>query len=89
MPLSVCAASPLCLGSAYYARYVIFPTVMMAMMGWLSFFIDRRAVPARVTLPVVSFLVILTQIWNEMASVGKVRAQGEVVGCVQVEPCYL
>ena len=47
---------------------------MMAMMGWFSFFIDRRAVPARVTLPVISFLVILTQIRNEMAEVGKVRA---------------
>lgn len=42
--------------SDYYSDWVIAPTVSFVIIGWLSFFIDRSAAPARVTLAMIGFL---------------------------------
>lgn len=40
----------------YYSAFVIVPTFMFVMIGWFSFFIDRRAAPARVAMSMIGFL---------------------------------
>ena len=42
----------------YYNYFVIYPIVIMVIISWSSFFIDRAAAPARVTMSIISFLAI-------------------------------
>ena len=44
--------------SDYYMQFVVFPVVTIVVLSWASFFIDRGAVPARVTIPIACFLTM-------------------------------
>jgi len=44
---------------AYYESYVLHPLYCLVACGWLSFFIDPAAAPARIGVTAISFLAIL------------------------------
>ena len=52
--------------SDYYMHFVVFPVILMVVISWTSFYIDRGAVPARVTLSMVSFLTITSFIGGQL-----------------------
>ncbi|MEQ2183842.1 Gamma-aminobutyric acid receptor subunit rho-3 [Goodea atripinnis] len=49
-----------------------FPTMLMVMLSWVSFWIDRRAVPARVSLGITTVLTMSTIITGVSASMPQV-----------------
>ena len=49
-------------GSAYYEIYIIVPTILIVCTSYCSFYIDRKAVPARVGLSITCVLVLLNMI---------------------------
>ena len=44
----------------HYLTRVYIPAILIACMSWLSFFIDRKSVPARVALSIMTVLTITT-----------------------------
>lgn len=52
--------------SSYYVQFVIVPVLMMVSMSWSSFFIDRAAVPARVSMSTFCFLTISNFLSSEL-----------------------
>ncbi|CAB9524423.1 acid receptor subunit [Seminavis robusta] len=42
--------------SEYYSDFVITPAVMFVVIGWISFFLNRSAAPARVAMSMIGFL---------------------------------
>ena len=44
----------------HYVTRVYIPAILIACMSWLSFFIDRKSVPARVALSIMTVLTITT-----------------------------
>ena len=44
----------------HYLTRVYIPAILIACMSWLSFFIDRKSVPARVALSIMTILTITT-----------------------------
>ena len=44
----------------HYLTRVYIPAILIASMSWLSFFIDRKSVPARVALSIMTVLTITT-----------------------------
>ncbi|XP_032437354.1 gamma-aminobutyric acid receptor subunit rho-3-like [Xiphophorus hellerii] len=54
-----------------------FPTMLMVVLSWVSFWIDRRAVPARVSLGITTVLTmstIITGVSSSMPQVSYVKA---------------
>ncbi|KAG7255583.1 hypothetical protein CRUP_014954 [Coryphaenoides rupestris] len=52
--------------------FTYFPTMLMVMLSWVSFWIDRRAVPARVSLGITTVLTMSTIITGVSASMPQV-----------------
>ncbi|KAK5964830.1 Cation transporter family protein, partial [Trichostrongylus colubriformis] len=48
---------------SYYLLQLYIPSCMLVIVSWVSFWIDRTAVPARVTLGVTTLLTMTTQVW--------------------------
>jgi len=44
--------------SAWYANNVVRPTILLVAISWLSFFISRTAVPARVAMTLICYLTL-------------------------------
>ena len=50
--------------SGYYGINVILPMVLLVVICWASFFVNRDAVPARVSMVIIAFLNISNQLRN-------------------------
>uniref|UniRef100_A0A1I7WYQ9 Neur_chan_memb domain-containing protein n=1 Tax=Heterorhabditis bacteriophora TaxID=37862 RepID=A0A1I7WYQ9_HETBA len=46
----------------YYLLQLYIPSTMLVIVSWVSFWLDRTAVPARVTLGVTTLLTMTTQV---------------------------
>lgn len=47
---------------SYYLVQIYGPSTLLVIVSWVSFWLDRTAVPARVTLGVTTLLTITTQV---------------------------
>ena len=47
--------------TGYYALQVIIPSILLVILSWVSFWVDPKAVPARVSLGVTCVLTMTTQ----------------------------
>ncbi|XP_072441200.1 gamma-aminobutyric acid receptor subunit rho-3-like isoform X1 [Chiloscyllium punctatum] len=56
----------------FFLLQTYFPTMLMVMLSWVSFWIDRRAVPARVSLGITIVLTMSTIITGVNASMPRV-----------------
>ncbi|XP_055004587.1 gamma-aminobutyric acid receptor subunit rho-3a [Boleophthalmus pectinirostris] len=56
----------------FFMLQTYFPTMLMVMLSWVSFWIDRRAVPARVSLGITTVLTMSTIITGVSASMPQV-----------------
>ncbi|XP_032832588.2 gamma-aminobutyric acid receptor subunit rho-2-like [Petromyzon marinus] len=56
----------------FYLLQTYFPALLMVMLSWVSFWIDRRAVPARVSLGITTVLTMSTIITGVNASMPRV-----------------
>ncbi|XP_068600222.1 gamma-aminobutyric acid receptor subunit rho-3a [Brachionichthys hirsutus] len=56
----------------FFLLQTYFPTMLMVMLSWVSFWIDRRAVPARVSLGITTVLTMSTIITGVSASMPQV-----------------
>ncbi|XP_058884008.1 gamma-aminobutyric acid receptor subunit rho-3-like [Acipenser ruthenus] len=56
----------------FFMLQTYFPTMLMVMLSWVSFWIDRRAVPARVSLGITTVLTMTTIITGVSASMPQV-----------------
>jgi len=60
--------------SSYYINFVFCPVFMMVAVAWSSFFVDRGAVPARVTMSIISFLTISNFLSGELKTLPRLGA---------------
>ena len=67
----------------HYLTRVYIPAILIACMSWLSFFIDRKSVPARVALSIMTVLTITTLL------IGVGQGSLPVVSYVKAVDCYL
>ncbi|CAH3114154.1 unnamed protein product, partial [Porites lobata] len=67
----------------HYLTRVYIPAILIACMSWLSFFIDRKSVPARVALSIMTILTITTLL------IGVGQGSLPVVSYVKAVDCYL
>uniref|UniRef100_A0A8C7LGI5 GABA(C) receptor n=1 Tax=Oncorhynchus kisutch TaxID=8019 RepID=A0A8C7LGI5_ONCKI len=61
----------------FFMLQTYFPTMLMVLLSWVSFWIDRRAVPARVSLGITTVLTmstIITGVSSSMPQVSYVKA---------------
>uniref|UniRef100_A0A3B3QZ26 GABA(C) receptor n=1 Tax=Paramormyrops kingsleyae TaxID=1676925 RepID=A0A3B3QZ26_9TELE len=61
----------------FFMLQTYFPTMLMVMLSWVSFWIDRRAVPARVSLGITTVLTmstIITGVSSSMPQVSYIKA---------------
>lgn len=58
----------------YYNNFVIIPVVLMVILGWTSFFIDRSAVPARITMSTTTFLTISNFLGIQLKNLPRISA---------------
>ncbi|NXJ21792.1 GBRR2 protein, partial [Dicrurus megarhynchus] len=56
----------------FFLLQTYFPAILMVMLSWVSFWIDRRAVPARVSLGITTVLTMSTIITGVNASMPRV-----------------
>ncbi|XP_076147317.1 gamma-aminobutyric acid receptor subunit rho-3 [Alosa pseudoharengus] len=56
----------------FFMLQTYFPTMLMVLLSWVSFWIDRRAVPARVSLGITTVLTMSTIITGVSASMPQV-----------------
>ena len=47
--------------TGYYALQVIIPSILLVVLSWVSFWVDPKAVPARISLGVTCVLTMTTQ----------------------------
>ncbi|CAI4229423.1 unnamed protein product [Auanema sp. JU1783] len=62
---------------SYYMLQVYIPSTLLVIVSWISFWLERTAVPARITLGVTSLLTMTTQaasIQNSLPAVSYVKA---------------
>ncbi|CAB1340978.1 unnamed protein product [Coregonus sp. 'balchen'] len=57
----------------FFMLQTYFPTMLMVLLSWVSFWIDRRAVPARIT-TVLTMSTIITGVSSSMPQVSYVKA---------------
>lgn len=58
--------------SEYYDDFVKLPVILMVVLGWSSFFIDRSAVPARITMTTFGFLTIMNFLNSQLATLPRI-----------------
>jgi len=56
------------------SRFVIIPVVLIVILGWASFFIDRSAVPARITMSIICFLTISNFLASQLKNLPRIGA---------------
>jgi len=56
----------------YYVIQIYIPSSLIVVLSWISFWLDRGAVPARVALGITTVLTLTTLISNTNASLPKV-----------------
>ena len=56
----------------YYIAQVYVPSCLIVMLSWVSFWIDLEAIPARVSLGLLTVLTMTTQSTGEKSSLPKV-----------------
>jgi len=56
----------------YYVIQIYIPSSLIVVLSWISFWLDRNAVPARVALGITTVLTLTTLISNTNASLPKV-----------------
>jgi len=56
----------------YYLIQIYIPSSLIVVLSWISFWLDRNAVPARVALGITTVLTLTTLISNTNASLPKV-----------------
>ncbi|VDO09946.1 unnamed protein product [Haemonchus placei] len=54
-----------CLKVMFYLAQIYLPSTLLVVVSWVSFWLDRTAVPARVTLGVTTLLTMTTQVGEE------------------------
>jgi len=59
----------------YYIIQIYIPSSLIVVLSWISFWLDRNAVPARVALGITTVLTLTTLISNTNASLPKVTLQ--------------
>ncbi|RCN29785.1 Neurotransmitter-gated ion-channel transmembrane region [Ancylostoma caninum] len=67
----------------YYLAQVYVPSTLLVIVSWVSFWLDRNAVPARVTLGVTTLLTMTTQaasINNSLPAVSYIKAVDVWIG---------
>ncbi|EYC44635.1 hypothetical protein Y032_0455g1764 [Ancylostoma ceylanicum] len=68
---------------SYYMAQIYIPSSLLVVVSWVSFWLDRTAVPARVTLGVTTLLTMTTQaasINNSLPAVSYVKAVDVWIG---------
>jgi len=58
----------------YYVIQIYIPSSLIVVLSWMSFWLDRNAVPARVALGITTVLTLTTLISNTNASLPKVSS---------------
>jgi gamma-aminobutyric acid receptor subunit beta len=56
----------------YYITQIYIPSTLIVMLSWVSFWLDRTAAPARVSLGITTVLTMVTFIWSTNASLPKI-----------------
>lgn len=56
----------------YYIIQIYVPSTLIVILSWVSFWIDRTAAPARVSLGITTVLTMVTFIWSTNASLPKI-----------------
>jgi len=59
----------------YYVIQIYIPSSLIVVLSWMSFWLDRNAVPARVALGITTVLTLTTLISNTNAALPKVQYQ--------------
>jgi len=57
----------------YYVIQIYIPSSLIVVLSWMSFWLDRNAVPARVALGITTVLTLTTLISNTNAALPKVQ----------------
>jgi gamma-aminobutyric acid receptor subunit beta len=56
----------------YYITQIYVPSTLLVVLSWVSFWLDRTAAPARVSLGITTVLTMVTFIWSTNASLPKI-----------------
>jgi hypothetical protein len=56
----------------YYITQIYIPSTLLVVLSWVSFWLDRTAAPARVSLGITTVLTMVTFIWSTNASLPKI-----------------
>jgi hypothetical protein len=56
----------------YYIIQIYIPSTLIVVLSWVSFWLDRTAAPARVSLGITTVLTMVTFIWSTNASLPKI-----------------
>lgn len=56
----------------YYITQIYIPSTLIVVLSWVSFWLDRTAAPARVSLGITTVLTMVTFIWSTNASLPKI-----------------
>jgi len=46
----------------YYVAQIFIPSILMVMLSWVSFWVDPEATPARMSVGVLTVLIVTTQV---------------------------
>ena len=71
-------------GNTYYMRYVVMPTVLVVVVTWLSFWISRAAVPARIAMVIIAFLTLSGMINSALSTLPKLNGAVWLLSLQQV-----
>jgi glycine receptor alpha-3 len=56
----------------YFITQIYIPSTLIVALSWVSFWLDRTAAPARVSLGITTVLTMVTFIWSTNASLPKI-----------------
>ena len=69
---------------SYYMRYVVMPTVLVVVVAWLSFWISRSAVPARIAMVIIAFLTLSGMVSAALSTLPKLNGAVWLLSLQQV-----